>query len=240
MSLAQWIIFKDGQTTVDGLVYSDIFTPLEGISSVVFSHTPSITFQSMSLYPSFHPTGFLAGRIQTRIRLDSFDDGGSPSLVENHVGLLCMQSVTNIAQFGGGEAYAFSLSIGEGFSTQSVRLWKFSQGIDGTLGQLNVSEILVSNLPPFTLVQGGIYSIELAWRADPFTVSTIGGALLNGRIGLLADFSDLQTIVEFVDTTLPLTNTVGEGLWAGLRNTNSTIPHRVTCDKTSLYRLTFP
>ena len=243
MSLGDWNSYRDGgslSSDAKGTIFTDVLSPMFGTGSVALSHTATTDFQSINLTPATSPTGFLSGRMQTLIRLDSFDDGGTPNTQENHVGLLCLQGGENMAQFGAfggiGQCYGCSFSIGEGFSTQNVRLWKFTAGLDGSTGNLNPGQVLDSVPSPFPLTQSDIVAIEIVWSADPIVITDLGGVLLTVRVGQNSDFSDLQDVINYVDTITPYTVTVAESVWAGFKNAVSGFENRVTFDETSLFR----
>ena len=243
MSLGDWTKYRDGGSLSSdprGLIYTDILSPMFGTGSAVLTHEPTDEFQSINLVPATSPTGYVAGRMRTLIRLDDFDDSGVPNFEENHAGLLCMQSTENMAQFGNfggtGLSYGVSVTIAEGFSAQSIRLWKFSAGLDGSSGSLPFGDILTSVLPPFVLSQGQTIALELTWKAEPLTLLDLGGVYLRAKIGQTTDFSDLQTVITYIDAASPYTATVAESIWAGFKNVVNTSANRVTFDQTSLFR----
>jgi hypothetical protein len=240
MALSDWTVFKDGGVSISnplGIVFTDLINPIVGAGSVILTHDPTTEFQSINLIPSTLPKGFPAGRIQTLIR---FDDIDGTSAQENHAGLLCMQNNNNMAKFsvfgGTGKAYGLSVSVGEGGSPQSVNLWKFTGGIDGSSGSLPGGQLLSSVALPFVFAIGEVIALELLWRAEPEIITQVGGVLLKGRIGQTLDFSDLQEVINFVDSTSPYTSTVAEGIWAGFKNEPAG-DNRVSFDKTSLVRI---
>lgn len=244
MSLNDWNKYFDGGTlssNPQGTAFTNILTPVDGTGSLSLSHIATTDFQSINLVPATIPVGFLSGRIRTLIRLDSFNDGGSPNLQENHAGILCLQNVENMAQFGSfggtGQAYGASLTIGEGFSTESVRLWKFTDGLEGSGGFLD-GTILDSVVFPFAIAEGDTIAIQLIWRADPLIISDLGGATFSVSIGQASDYSDLQEVITYVDTISPYTSTVAEGLFACFKNNLATFPNKVTFDDTYFYRTT--
>jgi hypothetical protein len=238
MPLNNWTIYKDGGTagggSPKGIVFTDIITAIDGSGSLVMTHTPSNEFQSINMVPSTLPTGVVAGRMRTIIRIDDLDD---PSMQENHFGILSMMSTEDMSEFGtSNTAYGLSASIGEGFTPQSVRLWKFNQGLDGGSGSLDILQILDSVLPTFTYTSGGIIALEFEWRTEPEIVSQLGGSLLIGRVGQALDFSDLQEVINFIDVT-PYTSTVGESLFSCFKNAMASGDNKVTFDKTTLVRI---
>ena len=239
MALSDWTSYTDGGTigggSPQGSVFTDIVTPIDGTGSVALTHAPSNEFQSINLVPATLPKGFEAGRMRTLIRIDDLDD---PSMQENHFGILFMQSQENMADFdGGGQSYGLSLSVGEGFSPQSFRLWKFTGGLNGGSGTLDTMQILDSVALPFTLTSGIVVGIEVEWRTEPEVISEIGGALIICRAGEETDFSDLQDLITFTDTTSPYTTTVAEGIFAGFKNQMASGNNRVTFDLTTLVEI---
>ena len=235
MSLSNWTIYRDGQGGPTGSVYIDIVNPISGSGSLVVTQLPGIELQSINITPSTLPTGVSDGRLQSLLRLDATD---GVSGVESHFGFLCMQSAENMAQFGtSNTAYGFSLSVGGvGIPSSSLRLWKFSEGLDGSSGSLNASQILLSVPPPFPILQGQILAMELEWHTNSNSLSEFGGALLIGRLGQMIDFSDLQNVITFIDTT-PYTLTTSESVFAVFKNAFSTESKKVSFDNTILRRI---
>lgn len=240
MPLNDWTVYKDGGTAgggnPKGIVYTDIITAIAGSGSLVMTHTPSNEFQSINLVPATLPTGVRAGRMRTIIRIDDLDDS---SMQENHFGILSMMNVENMSEFDtSNTAYGLSASIGEGFSPQSVRLWKFNEGLDGgSSGSLNTMQILDSVSPPFTFVSGGIITLEFEWRTESEVLSQLGGALLIGRVGEETDFSDLEEVINYVDASSPYTSTVSESIFSCFKNSMSSGDNKVTFDNTTLVRI---
>ncbi len=241
MSINDWTTYADGGALFSNplsIVYTDILTPIVGTGSLTITQEPDIAFQSVNLVPATIPMGFLAGRIQTLIRVDDVLSNETPFSV-SHAGLLCMQSVENMAQFGEfggtGQSYGASIALGNGFSLQEVRLYKFSAGIDGSNGQLPSLDLIDSVELPFSLEQGDIVCFELLWRCDVETIADIGGAYLIVRIGQEDDFSDLTDVILHIDSD-PYTTTVAEGIFAGLKNEFGSGAVMFTFDQTSLYR----
>jgi len=239
MSLSDWTIYSDGGTAgggnPQGIVFSDIITPIDGASSLVMTHTPSNEFQSINLVPSTLPTGVVAGRMRTIIRIDDLDD---PSMQENHFGILSMMNTENMSEFGtSNRAYGLSVSLGEGFTPQSIRLWKFTSGLDGGSGSINLSQVIVSVASPFTLITGSIITLEFEWRTEPEVISQMGGALLIGRVGQTTNFNDLQTVITQIDTSSPYITTVSESIFSCFKNSMSSGDNKVTFDRTALDRI---
>lgn len=239
MPLSDWTIYKDGGTAgggnPQGIVFTDIVTPIDGVGSLTMTHLPSNEFQSINMVPATYPTGVVAGRMRTLIRIDDLDD---PSMQENHFGILAMQNTQNMSQFGTSRrAYAFSVSLGEGFSPQSIRLWKLINGLDGGSGSLDINQILSSVEIPFVLTTGSIISLEFEWRTEPEVISQVGGALLIGRVGQAINFSDLEEVINIADTSSPFTSTVSESIFSCFKNSMSSGNNRVTFDRTSLDRI---
>ena len=239
MPLSDWTIYSDGGTVgggnPQGIVFTDIVTAINGAGSLTMTHVPTNEFQSINIVPATLPTGVLAGRMRTIIRLDDIDD---PTMQENHFGILSMMSTENMSQFGTtNTAYGLSLSIGEGFTPQSVRLWKFNEGLDGGSGVLNLTQVLLSVTPPFTFVPGGLVGLEFEWRAEPAFVASLGGVQLTGRVGQALDFSDLQDVITVTDSSSPYTSTVGESLFSCFKNQMASGDNKVTFDDTTLVRI---
>ena len=238
MPLNDWTVYRDGGGGPTAIAFTDIVNPIVGSGSVTMTHDPGNQFQSISLSPNTLPTGFTSGRMRTLIRLDDID---GVSGQENHFGILTMQSAADMAQFGtSNQSYAASISIGEGGTPQSIRLWKLNEGLDGSSGNLNVAQVLDSVAPPFTISQGQVVGLEFQWRTDSIVTSQLGGAELIVRVGQQINFSDLQQVIGFIDTLSPYTSTVGESIFAGFKNSFSTDDKRVTFDNTSVFRTTFP
>ena len=244
MSLSDWTKYFDGGTffpNPQGLVYTDILTPLIGTGSVTFTHQPSIEFQSINVIPNILPTGYAAGRIRTLLRLDTITDTGGPNSQENHAGILCMQNQENLANFGAfggvGQAYGMSVTVSEGLTVQKIRLWKFTAGLDGSTGSLNPSQILIEVTCPFVLIQGSTMCIELLWRTEPEVIADLGGAYLSVKVGQLSDFSDLTQVLSYIDVISPYTVTVTESLWVGFKNLTASPVNKITFDQTSIYRI---
>jgi hypothetical protein len=239
MGLLDWTIYNDGGGIGGGnsqaVIYTDIINPISGSGSVALTHLPSDEFQSINLVPSTYPTGFENGKIRTLIRFDDMDDISSQ---ENHAGMLAMQNVENLSEFGTtNTAYGLSVSVGEGFSPQSFRLWKFVEGLDGGSGSLNTGQALDSVALPFTLTTNSVVCMEFEWQASGQIVSELGGVLLIGRLGQSTTFDDLTTLITVVDTTSPFTTTVAESIFAGFKNQAASGTNRVTFDQTSLIEL---
>ena len=239
MPLSDWTIYKDGGTAgggnPQGIVFTDIITPIDGAGSLVMTHTPSNEFQSINMVPATLPTGVVAGRMRTLIRIDDLDD---PSMQENHFGILSMMDVENFSEFGTtNRAYGLSVSLGEGFTPQSIRLWKFTSGLDGGSGSLNLAQVITSVAPPFTFVTGSIVALEFEWRTEQAVIDQMGGALLIGRVAEGTNFNSLQTVITEVDTSSPFTTTVSESIFACFKNSMSSGDNKVTFDRTALDRI---
>lgn len=240
MSLTDWNVFKDGGSlseNIQGNVYTEIITPIDGTGSVLFTTTPSNDFQSMNVIPSIISTGYRSGRVRSLLRFKQGSPASSSFL--NYAGILCMQSVTDMAKFGvfggTGQGYGMAVIIGNSFTLQEVRLLKFTSGLDGSSG--NLTPYSLSSVPlPFVLSANSVMCIELVWRTDQATLDDVGGGYFSLRVGQQQNFSDLTQVISYVDSISVYTGTVGEGLWVGMKGLSSQTSNLIAFDDTYVYR----
>jgi hypothetical protein len=223
-----------GETTILFLT-----PPIEGTGSLLSKQSVGTVFaQTMNTLPkTISPLthGFDAGRFQTLLRFDDIS-GTSPDVCA--AGFVFMQSERDLSYTGSLlENYAWCVEVSEGFTGHALVLYKLMSGLNVESNALPVSEEIFRYTNPFgTLTGSTVVALEVEWRAEPSVISALGGAQIRGRAGL-TDFSSLLEYATILDTSSPLSTTVGEGLFTTFKSSVSLITKSVTFDSTSLYRI---
>lgn len=133
--------------------------------------------------------GVVRGKLRTLFRHDNFTFGGE-------YGLLCLQSSQNVASLGG-DFYQAKVIKNDG------RL-HLSKGIGTNLfGAGSLASVA------FAPGNNTVWSLELEWVAD---LTELGGTALFVRRGFATDFSDLTTVIAYLDVVSPHLISVSEGI----------------------------
>lgn len=240
MALLDWTAYIDGgadESDPQGFVLTDTINPIFGSGSVAFSHNPSTEFQSMNLVPALTPTGYPYGRLQTLLRFTSGNPASEAFI--NYAGILCMQNVENLAQFGtfGGTGHAYGIAVMvQNFTTSNIVLFKFTEGLDGIADDLS-NYIVVSTELPFSVGSNAVVGLEVTWAADATSVAQHDGVAITVKVGQESDFSDLAQVMSHVDGSIdPFLTTVAESLWVGMRLSDAGTPNTISFDQTYFYR----
>lgn len=192
MALADWNIYKSNSGL---LVAIDILAPILNTGSLKVGPESSIADAAFCAVPKNppYPHGYTRGKLRSLIEVASTG-------AEQH-GLTCMQSQENVT----GAAGAFyALELDTLSLLNKINLVKYSAGLQGSKTTLatGANNGFTLNTPK---------AVEIEWNMD---LAELGGVQLIVRSGDATDFSDLVQLHNVIDTTSPLSTTVGEGLYA--------------------------
>lgn len=207
MPLADWSL--DATNFTAGLYTT---SPLSGSSSVqVVQNTISQARYFLSAAGSY-PQGRLTGRLRTLIRANQVNSN-------YRFGLGCLASARTIATVNGNWYAAWIVSAGP---TASVALYR-GNGVQLTGG----TSLATGN---FTFAVGTTYAFQLDWIADN---AGLGGTYLNVWVGTATDFSNLASVVSFIDIS---TSKIVTGSYEGLMGfSGTTTLITIYYDMTSLF-----
>jgi hypothetical protein len=185
-----WVIQKENPSTIVGI---DGSTPIVGLGSMQVFVTDAP--ERVAIQNNTYTNGILDGRIRANVRIDDMTTD-----VIDHVGFVCMQSAPTI-DGASDEGYGLVLSGDNGLSTATVNLVKYTNGFQ--------SLIILDSVSAGSLGIGTPFVFQLDWVEE----ALLNGVVLKGYIGVTTvDFNDLVQVVEFTDTSSPLTTSVAEGL----------------------------
>lgn len=188
----RWDVYKGGTVSVA----LDTLTKIIGTSSLAFVSTN--TQSQVNLVPTLAgglPQPALRGKIRNVIRAVSLGSGA------RRFGIAALQSVRNITVSG--NAYLVYIDGSE------LIIGKTAAGLTGA--------ITILKRVGFTLITGLNYVIEFEWNSD--NVQLAGVDLLAGVRAITdlqsnqTEFTNmpLTTKLHVIDTTAPLTTTLGQG-----------------------------
>jgi len=196
MAFSDWNIYKTGNDTQ---ITIDTGSPIVGSGSLRFNTTGSGNRQA-NLNVSNESgidKGFIRGIIKTVCNVDSFDQGFS-------IGIACLQSQADISG-SSGDFYTLTMrtrsSLGIGWR---LYLYKFTNGLDATPLVLQRTDNSMTTL-------GTNFVISLRWNAD---ILEFGGTQF--VVSFANNTTDLGNLAEqftYVDTIVPYTTSVAEGLF---------------------------
>jgi hypothetical protein len=239
MPIVDWTAYTDGGTSFSnpqGIISTDTDTPIVGTGSVVMTAGASDDPQSMNVVPGTFPTGYRSGYVQTLLRFTQ--DPLTPATAYTTIGgIICMQDRENISQFGAfggaGRGYAAGIIL-QNTVPSRVALYKFTAGGMGNYSLLGTQELTshVDSGVNFGVVLG----LRFTWYADTENLVATGGVYLKVELGQQEDFSDLSTVITYIDSSSPYVTTVAESLWAHMTGVVSETPNKVSFDNTSYYR----
>lgn len=206
MAFADWVVDVTNFT-----VALQTASPLAGVTSVQANQTV-ITARYFVSASGAYPQGNEIGRLRTLIRANVINNN-------YRFGLVCLASVRTLATTTGNWYAAFINTTGP---TGSVVLYR---GNAVNLG--GGTQLAAGN---FTFAINTPYAFQLDWIADN---PGLGGTYLNVAVGTATDFSNLSSVISYVDgSTSKITTGNFEGL--GGHSSTSTLL-QVTYDTTSLY-----
>lgn len=223
MSLADWTKVQPGSSVTISL---DINTPLVGNGSLKFvnGQTPNGV---ANMYLTSLGRGFTKGRVRTLIRMDA-----RPSHVAyERSGIVFLQSVLN-PSVASGNCYTFGWGVGASTSgTPGGQYWTLNKHALslGTAGSNLFNEAV-------SVSAGDYYPIQVEWVVD---IAGLGGTRISISVGDLnsIDFSTLLPLVDYLDTSSPLTSSVAEGLFTAHPSSGISGVHTYTFDETTIYQL---
>jgi hypothetical protein len=221
MSYSDWEFFGSNSPTLSFSI--NVLTPIIGLGSGRLGSTSlpgggsigNINVTTASLLTEAVPRG----KLRSLFRYTSLP--GTNSIF----GFLCMQTSTNLSTSTGS---FYSLTVqGDGF----LKLVKVVGGnvfsiLTGTPGLVRFNFDSV----PFSVGNNTVFSLELEWIAD---ATELGGVALFCRTGFATDFSDLVTVMSYLDVTAPIFTTVSEGI--GIHEQSSEGPYFIDFDQTTLF-----
>lgn len=223
MSFSQWEINKSNSAAT---IYVEVIDPLVGTSSLnMKAATSGTNAHAMTAHPSDAGGlnhGLLHGKLRTIIKANGSFGTGSGQI--SWAGVHCMQSIDNITTSG--DCYAFMWMFrDDGNFLNELRLYKLTSSINAFTG---------TNLgtAPFVKAMGDQWTMELEWDATSGTQVDIVG-----RTGTATDFSDLVDQIDVIDSSLPLTSTVGEGVFHRYQSSSFAFERNFTFDSTTLFRV---
>ena len=192
-------------------------SPLDGNRSVRFNVTTGGVSGTKGagaafLFTPAHTRGFVMGRLQTLMRVDS-------DVIQGGIFFVASQDV-GIA--GAGSCYLF----GPTGTLNSLELRKVNSGIfDDTPTTLDTAGINVGSSPTSS------FALEVEWKAD---LGIFGGTFITCRYG--PTLGSMVDVLEFVDESSPLLTSFAEGLFV-FRSGISTVG-QVIFDDTTVYQIT--
>ena len=179
----------------------NVTTPLVGIGSGRFTPAPFGAGTDMSNIVVTNLSGRTKGVTQGKIR-SLFRYTNPPTAgTLNGFGFTFMMSAENVSTSTGN-----FYGAGYDFNTGRLHIRKATLSSLSSIGSgtgLAQSEIVTPG-------NGVVMSLEVEWIAD--TVE-LGGTAIFVRTGSLNDFSDLTTVISYLDTATPYTTTVAESIY---------------------------
>ena len=167
-----------------GLILDETFSA----SSGAFGGTTGKYGATMRLVSGF-TRGLTKGRIRLLNRLDALVAQGSSGV--GFVIFMSQADVTNTS----GSCYACLLN------TATWTLYKTTTGLR------NLASLASSTIAPLAVI-GTPLALELRWAYD---ATKYGGTSIALYVGAALNFTDLTPRLTYVDTSSPLTTSVGEG-----------------------------
>lgn len=178
------------------IIVYEVLTPLVGTGSAKFSYTnTSVGHIDLSAKVGAIPGETYAlshGRIRTLVK-PHFNAGNF------FQGIYFMASQSYIASSTG--AY-YAVNVNGAALNFQVR-----KQTSGGMSGFNTSSTLGSG---GAWVAGNTYGLEVEWHQD---IPNLNGVFITVKVGSALNFSDLTTIITLLDTSTPLSTTLGEGLF---------------------------
>jgi hypothetical protein len=196
VALADWTFSKNraGLTSaIDGT------NPLVGAGSLLLTNTSDLSYANIQTMHCVYTAnkGFTRGRLRTLIKVHS-------STVRGMFGVYFMASQADVT--ASGSCYYATLVRDLNAGTRTLRVDKVTSGLD---------QQYPSGTPTTFATVSSAFSVdttkalEVEWVSD---AAVLAGTRIIVRTGDQTDFSDLAEVMDYTDTTSPLTTTVGEGL----------------------------
>jgi hypothetical protein len=181
------------------------------------------------MYLTSLPKGFTKGRIRTLIQAKV-----RPSVQQySGAGISCLQAHVGICSVAS-TFYSFRLSPGSGATGSPGTLhWVLGKNV---AQKLVVSPTVIDESHTETVVDGDYWPVQLEWVAD---VPNLGGTRLTASVGTKnsTDFTTLATLIDYLDTSSPLTTSVAEGIFDAYPGAGAGA-HTFVMDETTIYELT--
>jgi hypothetical protein len=216
-----WIVNKEQPSTVVAINAS---TPINSVGSLrVF--VDSTLQDRISLQNNTYPNGLLAGRMQSKFRIDQYE-----SISFSEVGFtFMMNSPTLFSPFD--EGYGAFVVLDPSFpaSIAEVEIVKYTSGLPIFPTILASATITPPNF-------GETYVFEVDWVSD---FSVLAGTLVTVRYALGDDFLLLDEVLSYTDTSSPLLISTTEGLAVNANANGSSLSVlELNWDDTSIFSLT--
>jgi hypothetical protein len=191
MSLADWDVY----TSNTGLGLSiNVLTPILSLGSGRFGGTSlGGGLNSIVINPtvaSGRTSGVTRGKFRSLFRYDDFTAGAK-------LGIAFMQSNKNIAEVSS-TFYKAELLQSDG-KLYLIKATGTTIGGGGTLASVYFSPGINT-----------VFCLEVEWIVD---LGELGGTALFLRRGFATDYSDLTTVISYLDVSSPLTTSVAESLY---------------------------
>jgi hypothetical protein len=199
MSYASWTFYKSNAAHLCAI---DASTPLVGAGSLHMSNAAATNVSSIThgVYTASH--GFTAGKIRSLLRAQ-----GGGSLPNGLYGFFCMQSQADLSSTSGSAYWGGVRIHGTGQIDCYAQLRKTTAGGLG-LGNGDTAQATGSDMALFTPPNTTV-AVQLEWQ---YHTSLGPGVQLVLSFGLAEDFSDLEEILNYTDTSSPLATAAAEGL----------------------------
>lgn len=186
MTFAQWDTYLDTNITAT----RDTAAPVDGSGSFKFTGAAVSEFGVSVPGAGLPNKGYTLGKVRSRIK--------ATGTGVYYGGLFCMASQADLRTAGNGYALLFSTL---GFDMEIVLQRLSGSGISSR------NQLAISGTGQWA--EGTPFTLELEWRYH----AMLDAVHLIGRLGTLADYTDLVQLFEYVERSFVYTTSVTEGLW---------------------------
>jgi hypothetical protein len=213
MALADWNFYN---TTGGQLTLSiNVLTPLVNVGSgrIGGNVSSANAFNLVVSNASGRAKGVTRGKLRSLFRYNDF-------FSSNRLGLMFLQSVENISGSGTGPNFYRANITGDGYLY-------LSKNTNGGIGNSHGTTLASVAFDPGI---NTIFSLEVEWIAD---IAELGGVAMFVRCGFATDYSDLTTVITYLDVFSPFTTSVAEGIGGYISSAIN--GYAVDIDQTTLF-----
>lgn len=220
MAFSDFDSFQGGAMLVANNVLSEVLT--DGSLELGSETGNGIVTHVQVSDSSGRTKGQLDGRMRTIIKYVGATGSGSAS---NFVGLYCLSSQEDLSSTG--SCYSLAWHFRDDLTIEDLRLNKHTTGLD----------VAGTNLASSTFSKGSgdTFTLQLDWISS--LSATIGGTYLKAYTGTATDFSDLSSVMTWVDYDSPLTTSVAEGVMHRYQASSTGFQRSMFFDQNTLFSL---
>lgn len=223
MGLASWKFdtYSGNGSSIHSIdVLSNPFSQAgSGCLVVSFPGTGGTTGYMTAIFPSSPgpSPGFSAGRLRS---LFWIENSFTTATISNVYGIFFMADRSASLPSAGASMYLFEYNA----DTRALRFLRTSTGLSGT------PRVLTSTA--YSVLQRSVVALQVDWFTD---AASIGGTYMKGFAGSSYDYSDLTSVIAYIDTISFLTTASAEGVWGGTRVQNNPSSWTLKVDETYMY-----